>query len=197
MPTTHAILAPSAAKRWMTCAPSARLEAQVPGKDTAYTKEGTIAHAMAETLLRICLDPDTAPIDDFTDKFQVSYNNLEFPILIKYGIKATDDIALLPFVGPYFSYAIGGKTKQLFDQSGNPVEKVQKVGTFDEKKAYTPSRTAFVRDFAGRFETAFPEGTASARFTEVGLLWAAVNPVARSQIKQIVNSRWKMDMMEN
>ena len=71
------------------------------------------------------------------DKFQVSYNNLEFPILIKYGIKATDDIALLPFVGPYFSYAIGGKTKQLFDQSGNPVEKVQKVGTFDEKKAYT------------------------------------------------------------
>ena len=77
MPTTHAILAPSAAKRWMTCAPSARLEAQVPGKDTAYTKEGTIAHAMAEVLLRICLDQDTAPIDDFVDKFQVSYNALK------------------------------------------------------------------------------------------------------------------------
>ena len=43
MPTTHAILAPSASKRWMTCPPSARLEAQVPSKETAYTKEGTIA----------------------------------------------------------------------------------------------------------------------------------------------------------
>ena len=76
MPTTHAILAPSAAKRWMTCAPSARLEAQVPSKDTSYTKEGTIAHSMAETILRICLDQDTAPIDDFADKFQLSYGSV-------------------------------------------------------------------------------------------------------------------------
>lgn len=48
----HALLAPSSAKRWMTCPPSARLEATVPNKDTAYTREGTIAHAMAEAILR-------------------------------------------------------------------------------------------------------------------------------------------------
>ena len=77
MPTSHATLAPSAAKRWMTCAPSARLEAQVPGKDTAYTKEGTIAHAMAETLLRICLEQDSAPIDDFVEKYRLSYDALK------------------------------------------------------------------------------------------------------------------------
>ena len=48
----HALLAPSSAKRWMTCTPSARLEATLPNKDTAYTREGTIAHAMAEGILR-------------------------------------------------------------------------------------------------------------------------------------------------
>ena len=40
----------------MTCTPSARLEATVPNKDTAYTREGTIAHAMAEGILRHLLE---------------------------------------------------------------------------------------------------------------------------------------------
>lgn len=53
MPTNHAILAPSASKRWMTCAPSARAEAAIPSQDTAYTREGTIAHSTAEYLLTI------------------------------------------------------------------------------------------------------------------------------------------------
>ena len=52
----HALLAPSSAKRWMTCTPSARLEATVPNKDTAYAREGTIAHAMAEAILRDLLE---------------------------------------------------------------------------------------------------------------------------------------------
>ena len=30
------------------------------------------------------------------DKFKMSYNNLEIPLLVKYGLKASDDIALLP-----------------------------------------------------------------------------------------------------
>ena len=63
----------------------------------------------------------------------IGYTNLEIPVLIKYGIKATDDIAVLPFFGPVFSYAFSGKTKQpKADLSGN-----EKVGTFDEKKAWT------------------------------------------------------------
>lgn len=75
MPTTHAILAPSASKRWMTCPPSARLEAQVPSKDTAYTKEGTIAHSMAEALLNIALEQSWISWpNDFVEKFEMALN---------------------------------------------------------------------------------------------------------------------------
>ncbi len=62
---------------------------------------------------------------------RVGYNNLEIPILVKYGFKASDEIAILPFVGPYFSYAISGKTKQ------PTLDGKESVGTFDEKKAET------------------------------------------------------------
>ena len=61
-------------------------------------------------------------------KARVGYNNLEIPIIVKYGIKATDEIALLPFIGPYLSYAFSGKTK--IEEGGTTVS----VGTFDEKK---------------------------------------------------------------
>lgn len=46
---------------------------------------------------------------------QVSLNCLEFPILVKYGIKASDDIALLPFIGPYFAYGVGGQWEYKVD----------------------------------------------------------------------------------
>ena len=42
-------------------------------------------------------------------KYTADLNCLEIPILIKYGIQATDKIALLPFIGPYFAYGVGGK----------------------------------------------------------------------------------------
>ena len=38
-------------------------------------------------------------------------NYLEIPILVKYGVQLTDDIAILPYIGPYFSYGISGKYK--------------------------------------------------------------------------------------
>lgn len=62
---------------------------------------------------------------------RVGYNILEIPLTIKYGLKVSDEIAVLPFFGPYFSYAISGKTKQTIvgiDQS-------ESEGTFDEKNA--------------------------------------------------------------
>jgi hypothetical protein len=62
----------------------------------------------------------------------VGYTNLEIPLLIKYGFKATDDIAVLPFVGPYFSRAGWGKAKIKGDYSGT--NKTTKVGTFAEEK---------------------------------------------------------------
>lgn len=59
----------------------------------------------------------------------IGYSNLEIPLLIKYGIKATDNIAVLPFIGPYFARACWGKTK-IEGIDG----KSTKVGSFDEKE---------------------------------------------------------------
>ena len=41
----------------------------------------------------------------------VTHDNLEIPVLVKYGFQATDDIALLPFFGPYFAYAVSSEYK--------------------------------------------------------------------------------------
>ena len=45
-------------------------------------------------------------------KDKVSLNYLELPILIKYGFKVSEDISVIPFLGPYFSMAISGKVKE-------------------------------------------------------------------------------------
>lgn len=66
----HALLAPSSAKRWMTCTPSARLEATMPNKDTAYTREGTIAHAMAEGILRHLLEHEYKSMPEAGEFFE-------------------------------------------------------------------------------------------------------------------------------
>lgn len=39
-----------------------------------------------------------------------SYNCLEIPLLIKYGFKASDNIALLPYIGPTFAMALKTST---------------------------------------------------------------------------------------
>lgn len=46
---------------------------------------------------------------DGKDKASLTY--LEIPILIKYGIQLSDNVFLLPYVGPYFSYGFAGRTK--------------------------------------------------------------------------------------
>lgn len=55
--TAHAVLSASASKRWLTCTPSARLEATLPelkraAGDFDYSQEGTTAHLLAEVKLR-------------------------------------------------------------------------------------------------------------------------------------------------
>jgi len=63
---------------------------------------------------------------------RVGYNILEIPLTIKYGLKVSDEIAVLPFFGPYFSYAFSGKTKQTVEGATES----KSVGTFDEKEAF-------------------------------------------------------------
>jgi hypothetical protein len=48
----HALLSPSSAHRWLACTPSARLEQRFPDSAGVAAREGTLAHALGETLLR-------------------------------------------------------------------------------------------------------------------------------------------------
>lgn len=57
---------------------------------------------------------------DGDNKMTIKY--LEVPLVVKYGIKATDDIALLPFAGPYFSYGIGGRVKGGKNEDGTKID---------------------------------------------------------------------------
>ena len=41
-------------------------------------------------------------------KYKADLNCIEIPLLIKYGIQASEHIAVLPFLGPYFAYGVGG-----------------------------------------------------------------------------------------
>lgn len=70
MPTSHALLAPSASKRWMACPPSARIESLLPEKDTVYSREGTIAHSVAEFMLRRYRDRHLLPASDIWQEQQ-------------------------------------------------------------------------------------------------------------------------------
>lgn len=52
MPDRHALLGPSSAHRWLTCPPSVRLSESFPDTENDYTREGTLAHLLAELKLR-------------------------------------------------------------------------------------------------------------------------------------------------
>ena len=52
------------------------------------------------------------------DNIDITSNNLEIPIVVKYGFQVSDNIALLPFIGPYFAYAVSSD----YDYKINGVE---------------------------------------------------------------------------
>ena len=72
MPSLHATLSPSSAKRWCECPPSARLNQKYVDKfgekSSEFAAEGTKAHALAELKLR----KETKEINDFLFKTEVS-----------------------------------------------------------------------------------------------------------------------------
>ena len=49
---SHALLSPSSASRWIHCPPSALLNAEAGDRDTVFTREGNLAHAVAELKAR-------------------------------------------------------------------------------------------------------------------------------------------------
>ena len=52
MSETHAILSPSSAKRWLSCAGAPAMEAGQPDSTSKYAAEGTVGHDMSAQLLR-------------------------------------------------------------------------------------------------------------------------------------------------
>jgi hypothetical protein len=68
----HALLTASGSKRWLSCPPSARLEATFAEKETTAAAEGTAAHALAEykvkrALRYFCKRPVSEYEDEFMD----------------------------------------------------------------------------------------------------------------------------------
>ena len=69
--TTHALLSPSAAHRWLCCTAAPLLEQTFPDSGSEYAAEGTLAHAVAELKLR----KYTEPMSQRT--FTTRYNKLK------------------------------------------------------------------------------------------------------------------------
>ena len=66
MAKKHALLGASSSARWLVCTPSARLEAMFPDEQSPYAAEGTVAHDLAESILRHKLEGKKAPkLDDY------------------------------------------------------------------------------------------------------------------------------------
>ena len=61
----HALLSASSAHRWLACPPSAVAAEAYPAQDTDFTREGTLAHEVAEVVARTRLGPQiwTLPVD--------------------------------------------------------------------------------------------------------------------------------------
>ena len=50
--SSHALLSPSSAYRWLNCTPAPRLEAKLPNKSSVYAEEGTLAHNVCEIIAK-------------------------------------------------------------------------------------------------------------------------------------------------
>lgn len=54
----HALLSPSSAHRWLECPPSAVIADRYPKQDTPFTREGTLAHEVAEAVVGGVKNPE-------------------------------------------------------------------------------------------------------------------------------------------
>ncbi len=63
--TSHALLGPSSASRWMACPPSARLCEKLEDTESDYAKEGSLAHEIGELKLKRKLIPHVLSAQKF------------------------------------------------------------------------------------------------------------------------------------
>lgn len=67
----HAKLSPSSAARWMHCAGSVALTADMPDETTSYAEEGTKAHGLAEFCLTHTLNTDSVVGSEYDDDMRM------------------------------------------------------------------------------------------------------------------------------
>ena len=116
MPSKHAKLSASSAFRWINCPGSVALADQLPAPgSSAYADEGTLAHALAELKLQMCIRD--SPTGHKQSKFKV------FLIIFIVGIVGfgwSDDQGVREFEGLGHPTLIGsitsGQTLHFYDQ---------------------------------------------------------------------------------
>lgn len=76
MAKKHALLGASSSARWLVCTPSARLEAMFPDEQSPYAAEGTVAHDLAEAILRHKLEgkKKVPKLDDYSTEMVEAVN---------------------------------------------------------------------------------------------------------------------------
>lgn len=74
MAKKHALLGASSSARWLVCTPSARLESMFPDEQSPYAAEGTVAHDLAESILRHKLEGKKLPKHDHSAEMVEAVN---------------------------------------------------------------------------------------------------------------------------
>lgn len=69
MPEQHAVLSASSTKMWMSCPPSAQLNAAANDTPSEYAKQGTVAHLWAETKVKRILGQNLKDPTDGADYY--------------------------------------------------------------------------------------------------------------------------------
>jgi len=115
--TAHALLSASGSKRWLSCTPSARLEATFPEQKRStggidFSAEGTLAHSLGEIRLRLYFNQITQ--EEYDREYEVIKTH---PIYQNYTSDERDDFeANVDNYVLYVRSQIGESDTPLFEQ---------------------------------------------------------------------------------
>ena len=104
----HALLSASSAHRWLACPPSAVAAEAYPDQDTEFTREGTLAHVIAEFVAR-GEDPRDIPEEFRADvSREMAECAIAYRDYIQEQIKSPDAVVLLEQRVDFSPWAEGG-----------------------------------------------------------------------------------------
>lgn len=122
----HALLSASSSERWLNCPPSALAVLAYPAQDTEFTREGTLAHEVAEAVARAALNGKDVPhLHPDVDAAMLEHAD-SYARYIQELTKSADDVVLLeqrvdfsPWVPEGFGTCdciiLSGKTLRIID----------------------------------------------------------------------------------